>query len=391
MKPILLLAGIFAALTLQAQKPEKIYGNARQSKPLNYYKEQAIAWKKEIEKNPKDPTNWYNYYYVNRNLFYNDTTDSRSAEDKHKDILKLVDEMAKHVPESYEYNLVKWMSGGFNMQLLPYLKKAAELGQDRNEHLDFMINMGEVSRNLKDRDLYSQKKFEAGLFSSGILYYNYNVLAGLEKNAILLTDGDNDTYPIWYLQSQGIRKDVTVLNFSLINGLNDYRDKLFAELGVEKWERTVDFLDKQNEAEHERYRNGLIKHLAANKKNAPVYIALTATCRQKFLQPVMEKLYLTGLAYLYSEKSIDNMALLRRNAEQNFALDYIDKAFYKDLSPDMVKLINGNYIVPLLKLYDHYHLSGDKQRKDWIKAKLISISRGTDNEKEVQTYLAANS
>ena len=46
-----------------SQKAEKIYGGARQHKPMSYYKEQAIAWKKEIDKDPKNPNNWYNYYY----------------------------------------------------------------------------------------------------------------------------------------------------------------------------------------------------------------------------------------------------------------------------------------------------------------------------------------
>ena len=36
--------------------------------------------------------------------------------------------------------------------------------------------------------------------------------------------------------AQGVRKDVTILNLFLINGLTDYRDKIFKELGVSKWE-----------------------------------------------------------------------------------------------------------------------------------------------------------
>ncbi|MHB8078247.1 MAG: glycosyltransferase family 117 protein [Candidatus Krumholzibacteriia bacterium] len=48
--------------------------------------------------------------------------------------------------------------------------------------------------------------------------YAWNMLAGLDRNAILFTNGDNDTFPIWYLQDvEKYRPDVTVLNLSLVN------------------------------------------------------------------------------------------------------------------------------------------------------------------------------
>jgi tetratricopeptide (TPR) repeat protein len=63
------------------------------------------------------------------------------------------------------------------------------------------------------------KYFEHDNSENRIAYeYAWNILAGLDENAIIFTNGDNDTFPIWYLQEvEKFRRDVTVVNLSLVN------------------------------------------------------------------------------------------------------------------------------------------------------------------------------
>jgi hypothetical protein len=100
-----------------------------------------------------------------------------------------------------------------------------------------------------------------------------NMLAGLPSNAILISGGDNDTYPLWFLQIvAGVRRDVAVINLSLL-AVKEYRDLISVGLGLP---------GRVQLKAHQRYRD----------REDPGYIMITA--RGKADARLLPETYYTG-------------------------------------------------------------------------------------------------
>jgi hypothetical protein len=88
------------------------------------------------------------------------------------------------------------------------------------------------------------------IYPDSLLNEARSYLDGVGKNGILITWGDNDTYPLWYLQqTEQYRKDVIVVNYNL--------------LGLQKY---IAYLDRQ-------YKGSLFKTPPANYLNPNFYYA----------------------------------------------------------------------------------------------------------------------
>ena len=388
MKKYVLILGLFLfvqgfVFTQQEQKPDKVYSIKTKCYPVEWYEQQAKLWKNEINKNKKNADAWLNFYTANRMYkMLNSNMWLDSKKDYFQELNSIVDSLGKELPDSFEYNYLKYRNS-FNIsdENFKYLMKAYNSAPERSETYEEFMTYYEVKNDLNNLTKYSKKLFDANGISLGILAWNYNVLMSLDENAILITNGDNDTYPIWLIQnSLNIRPDVKVFNISLLT-IDKYRKTKFSENNIPEFDFKFDKEDKSKNITVQLYKS-IIDHLVKNHGKNPLYFALTLYI--DYYKKHENNLFLTGTAFKYSSKNFDNIAVMKKNYEQKFLMDYLKIELQKDISESVLKQINLNYLPMLIKLRSHYLLSGENFKIPVIDNLILKISSDTSMEEEVK-------
>ncbi len=327
-------------------KPEKIVSITQKLFEIDYYHEQVDLWNKEILDENDDAYAWMNYYLACR------VVNILTKEQNPHDLQKIYKQIELNVKDTYEYHYLTYLNGGGNTALFSHLEKAYDLDPKRTEVLSHLVAYYAIKGEAGKMATYNKLWLESGEISSGILNWNYNALIGLEKNAILLTYGDNDTYPSWMLQQiKGIRTDVKVINIHLLRN-QEYIKKVFDECKIMRFPSNKGQIEGSDLLSY-------VDHIFHYSRR-PVYVNVTLPklIRDKY----KDALYTIGLAFKYSETGFDNITSLKNNYENRFLKDYLKVSLSYDKSVTVLNSLNVNYLPAFISLYKHY-LKNEKQSK----------------------------
>jgi len=291
------------------------------------------------------------------------------SSEEQKNLNAIVTDLESMHSESYEYHYIAYLNSNQDPQAFHHLEKAYEIYPNNVELYDDFIAHYELTNNRQGKNQFCKKLAESNTIAQGIMDYNYNVLMSLEPNAILFTNGADDTYPLWIWQEiHNKRTDVTVLNLDLIQNLEYQKVKL----------KSLNIYPIKSKEPVE-----IVKEVVKNNSNRPINIALTIN--PKALIDLKSKLYLTGLVLKYSEKEIDNVTMLQNNWEFSFNTESLNKT----VTNTTTKKMNNNYILPLLVLSGYYSDNGKTSEAKSSETLALKLASEGGKEMEVKKYIEA--
>lgn len=351
-----LCLALFCSLSLLAQKPEPILGIAKENKSTQYYKEQLALWKKETVKSPRNAHAWYQTYKAHRAYLQKSQPDDwmKNQSVVYAKLRETIDASKKHIDGTFEYYVIESMNCR-GKKSVGFSQKAFDINPNRSETYEGLLIYYHTTFEIEKAKTIAQRMIASNHFSNSNLKWNYNSLQTAAANGVIITHGDLDAIPKWVLQyGMDLRSDVLVVNKWLLSDNVKYRAKVLEKLGMKDMDKKQG--DYKNSIEHV---NDLMAHLLKNSKR-PIYMGCGTDVSFFRNYGIEDKMYLVGTSFQYSEDNLDNLALVIKNFEQVYDLEYLFNNFQIHPDDEMIKrYLNVAYIPGLMKLKKHYKSSND--------------------------------
>jgi hypothetical protein len=283
--------------------PERVRSLREIGLPVDDYRSLAEEWRRYLDAHPQAAVAYVN---LERALRYGEaaTPDERVA------LVERaygIDSTCAEVLEAVSH--VKYSYAGASTDVAAakeYSRRAVEAAPDWAEpHFTLWTLCAVWGEDAEAREHVLALVRKGGI-PSPLLDFGYNLLVSAEKDAIVLTNGDNDTYPPLAVQmDRGVRPDVRIVNLSLLNVPNYARLVLAPDGGPftaeelsaarDEWERTA---GKTREIPSQAIVRRLVEKVARGACATPVYFAVTVA--PMYVDGCKQPLELEGLLWRVS-------------------------------------------------------------------------------------------
>jgi len=189
-----------------------------------------------------------------------------------------------------------------------------------------------------------------GFLTEPLLAYNRWMLRDLPENAILITNGDFDTFPAVALQKrEGLRQDVAIFNLNLLN-VDWYARAIAERYGIElpfdeeQLQNLQSYRDKGGKVITKAIQivRGWFDMLGRGQLTRPLCLAITVD-RKGIIPDVEEHTVLCGAYYEVTPGEGDRIDLERvaRSIEEVEVSDF-EGSFYSDMDRSPIRRATAN-------------------------------------------------
>lgn len=348
----------------EKEVPQKVETPVKVKHSAEWYKTQERLWKAEIDKNPKNEEAWKNYYKAVRyQSWFDESTELREK------VERIMQEMAKAIPDTYTLYIMKYYHKG-DVNAAPEMKKAIQMRPDNVEmypdYVSYLMQTG-------DEELMAdilKRWYNSGTYSPSLLNYAYNALSGMKANSLIFVNGDSPTFSKLLVQyGKNLFEDIDVICMSMMWAPN-YRKLICERLSIPDFE-PIPQISSQEEAD--KYTEQMMLHIIKHTRRPAVYFSTLMN-----VPSFKDKLYSEGLVMRYSEKPYDNLAIKRKNFEENYLTDYLRESFLPESYTASANKFNLNYIPCFKSLLDHYKQAGNFFRYNELRTLMLRIVEQVD-------------
>lgn len=245
------------------------------------------------------------------------------------------------------------------------------------------------------RDVALRSLLEGRAVEDEVIDFCYNMISSVDSNAILITHGDNDTFPGWILtRIIGFRSDVNVVNRSLLNAswyastvMKDGVPPFITQAGMDSLRKVADAGMTEARKKNIPFRDVgiygdrlIVKIIEAGERTGrPVYFACTLES-SGFLDRYVDGGRKLGLVTLVSATSkpydlhLRNLFRTWTNDFRTGGLDSWQIRFSKESRSG--RILSRNYATALLSLNKEIRAAGNDVRLSlftWYRMHLMNL------------------
>jgi hypothetical protein len=263
------------------------------------------------------------------------------------------------------YHLYNYKVGNYDFERIGDLQTAAKLQPNHPEVLKSLSAYHYILNNEEALKQQLVKMDAAKHFSSELTSFASDVLISLPKNAILITHGEDDTYPLLIEQYvNSTRKDIQIISLDHLQS-ETYREQL-KKKGFE--------LPKSNVINTAFFQD----FVTLNKSN----LIIATSLPKSYLQTIKSEVQVEGLGFGVEQSGNKNDA------------DQLVKLYENTIQPSLqrkkesgYRKVLSNYLPFLFEVRNYWVKTGDLEKVKELESEIIDIGKRTNKLEQVLKML----